>query len=1045
MEEAQAIMYTSSSQVAVANTNMELEKVEANTNKGRVVQRNYILNDVAALKKKLRAEGKKNEVSIGKEAKDASNITVPMKASFFEFVKEHFINDLNENLDIVKIDNAVGTKAATDSFGDAFVEYSVEITFKVTKHVHCIKLTAYTTTSQLVIQPIGEKSGPKEHLSQKGTPRFFVENFLLPWCSQAISEKRYNENLASTYLTALKEVIRKLDINKLDQRKANKGPTNDVIDANDVTGKADAKCVAKVCNFQGTNPQNKAAVGVCAICGNVEHFACVKIKANHKDDIVKGVQRYTCSSCFTKKPSLISPEVEKSTRSRDRLDSLPLMGQGSLLRISHSVSATPVSSDASLEMKKCENCDYETTSLQDMRKHLDANHKPKCSTCNMMFQTTGELSLHIETEHNIQCNICDKNFRDKKGLEEHIETEHNIQCNICDEKFRDKKGLEAHNQDIHTHVCTFCKNIFSTTDELKKHTDNQHRFICQACDQVFNHSSEIDLHMNTIHKFHCSKCDTLHNSQAELMQHMENEHNIPCKHCDKNLSNKEELEKHLAEEHCQQCNHCDKVFHDKHSLEVHEGEQHKSGCGDCQRVLTNSDPLHGNLNDIETTTNETTVCSKEDEENLHECEICNDNFKTRTQLKDHISNTHSLHCRYCLQELKDKDDLKKHIETQHIYDCEMCRYTGTGEETMEDHILEKHAHPDENGMYKCNECAFQSGDKYRFGEHHKTTHGSQSVKPNSNIGNKSFEETERLKNELRQLKNNMGRLETIYHEALEETNNIKSEYEAKLIKANDELSVVKAENEALKEKVDILFKLGRSYLDKTKQKEKDETQTNDTKEVIDIECDGEQTDVNLESLEVWATKKLRGFKRVNPAVTAELTDRTNLRSHGSDKQRSSPPSSLPSRHPVPSPSPSPSPPALSSNGPAASPEQNTQSEKENTQYQNKFCHFFVNMGRCNYEERTGKKCKFLHRQAPMCRMGINCNRLKCMFSHPKMNGSANFLGNPRSYSSAMNPLQLGQMINPWMVPIQNQYMTSPWNLQNQNQNIWQQERMERGN
>ena len=46
--------------------------------KGIVQQRNYVLNDVAALKKKMRAEGKKHEVSIGKEA---SNITIPMEAS----------------------------------------------------------------------------------------------------------------------------------------------------------------------------------------------------------------------------------------------------------------------------------------------------------------------------------------------------------------------------------------------------------------------------------------------------------------------------------------------------------------------------------------------------------------------------------------------------------------------------------------------------------------------------------------------------------------------------------------------------------------------------------------------------------------------------------------------------------------------------------------------------------------------------------------------------------------------------------------------------
>ena len=84
----------------------------------------------------------------------------------------------------------------------------------------------------------------------------------------------------------------------------------------------------------------------------------------------------------------------------------------------------------------------------------------------------------------------------------------------------------------------------------------------------------------------------------------------------------------------------------------------------------------------------------------------------------------------------------------------------------------------------------------------------------------------------------------MYNEALEEANNIKSEYEARLITANDDLSRVKAENEALAEKVDILFKLGRSYLDKTKKG----TENIDNEKVIEI--DGEQTDVNLESLEV---------------------------------------------------------------------------------------------------------------------------------------------------------------------------------------------------
>ena len=47
----------------------------------------------------------------------------------------------------------------------------------------------------------------------------------------------------------------------------------------------------------------------------------------------------------------------------------------------------------------------------------------------------------------------------------------------------------------------------------------------------------------------------------------------------------------------------------------------------------------------------------------------------------------------------------------------------------------------------------------------------------------------------------------MYHEALEENNNLKSEYEAKLMTANDNLTTATEENEALEEKVDILFKV----------------------------------------------------------------------------------------------------------------------------------------------------------------------------------------------------------------------------------------------
>ena len=78
------------------------------------------------------------------------------------------------------------------------------------------------------------------------------------------------------------------------------------------------------------------------------------------------------------------------------------------------------------------------------------------------------------------------------------------------------------------------------------------------------------------------------------------------------------------------------------------------------------------------------------------------------------------------------------------------------------------------------------------------------------------------------MKSNFSRLETMYHQSLDEVNKVKSEYEAKIIIANDNYRVVKTENEVLKERVDVLFKLGRSYLNNTKSKETDKEEEIET-------------------------------------------------------------------------------------------------------------------------------------------------------------------------------------------------------------------------
>ena len=263
----------------------------------------------------------------------------------------------------------------------------------------------------------------------------------------------------------------------------------------------------------------------------------------------------------------------------------------------------------------------------------------------------------------------------------------------------------------------------------------------------------------------------------------------------------------------------------------------------------------------------------------------------------------------------------------------------------------------------------------------------------------------------------MSRLELLYNDSLDEVGKLKSEYEAKLIEANDKFRNTKVENEQLKEKVDVLFKLGRSYLNRKESREhgamkeppsnhEDEIETISIEDVTVEEASVEE--VTDEDLQSWTKNKLRGFKRAGPASKPEKKNEAN------PAIKSSPTTTTTTTKPT-------------AAGMEATPAQQPNGMENNVPL--RYCHFYVNKGKCNFEERTGQKCRFEHKIAPMCNLGLNCTRLKCMYSHPKVNGVNSFLGNTRGMNQMMNPWNLGQMMNPWMTTPSNQFMPNPWNFQ----------------
>ena len=145
-------------------------------------------------------------------------MVLQFKTSFFEHLKNTFIPDLLQMKNITEVKNAIGAKAPSETAGEAFVEYSLEIQFTVQDQIYSIKMIAYTTTCRIMVQPVDASTNTKVVSSNKFIPRYFVDTYLLPWCEQAYLKRDYDEK---SLMEAINNEIKRLDMLKLEASKAN--------------------------------------------------------------------------------------------------------------------------------------------------------------------------------------------------------------------------------------------------------------------------------------------------------------------------------------------------------------------------------------------------------------------------------------------------------------------------------------------------------------------------------------------------------------------------------------------------------------------------------------------------------------------------------------------------------------------------------------------------------------------------------------------------------------------------------------------------------
>ena len=434
---------TTVSEVVASNPN-EMKQggliVTEKVKKGQVLQKNYILNDSAALKKKMKHEDREDPFNMGVEARDGSNMVVEMKTSFFEYVKAEFINDLIRTSGIVSVENGLASKAKTENSGTAFVEYSLDVSFNVLDKVFVTKLTAYTTSCRIMFQPVGSTPQMKALLGNKSVPRYFVDNFFLPWCQEAYAKKNYDEK---GLLDAIRAEMKRLDMIKIEAKKARKEGRLTSVASTDI------RCVAKVCKYTGLNTSNKSAVATCAKCGCFEHFECSKTKQEVREDIQKGELQYFCSICFLKNPSYIAFEASKPKKAQIS----PALG---IIQVTSKTLAVPAPMPVDAKIVyKCTKCAFEAETNELLKVHESESHtekddqaaknpppcaEHKCTMCETAYSVKDELDKHMEShmkDPTYNCTICKKACVTNDDLNSHIDSNHSTMCPLCNLKFSD--------------------------------------------------------------------------------------------------------------------------------------------------------------------------------------------------------------------------------------------------------------------------------------------------------------------------------------------------------------------------------------------------------------------------------------------------------------------------------------------------------------------------------------------------------------------------------------------------------------------------------
>ncbi|KAJ8708110.1 hypothetical protein PYW08_010476 [Mythimna loreyi] len=377
---------------------------------------------------------------------------------------------------------------------------------------------------------------------------------------------------------------------------------------------------------------------------------------------------------------------------------------------------------------------HKTLRMHQKRKHKSfrKSFKHICDHCGMSYEMKNSLVAHMKRKHGPDskpddreertCEICALVFKGMPRLRMHMRRKHgsfqdsfNHVCEDCGLTYDKYRSLIVHIQRKHSnnkkpeinrwYNCPFCPKIFTKRETYARHVQRKHHVSDENIKQE-NDNDLVNCTNEQTGEITCKECPLVFSSINFLKLHMRRKHNalrdnfrLKCRICNLSYDKIESLKRHVRRKHDKgsHCEVCNKQFDTREMYLNHSHVKAIKECNICGLIFASQGGLAKHLR----------CTHKIDSPKTVFCNLCNEGFHDKRQLKPHFMKVHlkvSYTCRYCKKVFKAKESYRRHILFKHpngnLFNvqrqkCEQCSETFKDEFDLCRHINMIHGRPED--------------------------------------------------------------------------------------------------------------------------------------------------------------------------------------------------------------------------------------------------------------------------------------------------------------------------------------------------------------